>query len=228
MAKIKLSHTIDEELVSWLDAEIKTKRFSNRSHGIEYTLMVLKGLGNQPTNPTKPAPVKNDITETPEIITESSLSLEAMRNKWWKDKQIGISIVKAGGIGVINLTNIIQKNPDLFGTKEECRTWLHNKLKTEPPVIDIETPKPLNKHRTPSILNISSHDPEEPPKFTPRRSTIKCPGCGEERVELPGSPVRKCANCGFIFGQDNSINPQPDQQTPAQETPSPPPSEVGQ
>ena len=227
MIKIKLSHTIDEELVSWLDTEIETKRFSNRSHGIEYALMVLKGIGNQPTNPVKPAPVKNDITEAPEIITESSLSLEVMRNKWWKDKQIGISIIKAGGIGVINLTNIIQKNPDLFETKEECRTWLHNKLKTEPPVIEeIETIKTLNKSHKGTALKAAPANTESVPSFIPRRSTIKCPGCGEEQLELPGSPVRKCANCGFNFNQTDSTKPQSDQIMPAQKTPTPPPEET--
>lgn len=224
MAKIKLSHTIDEELVSWLDAEIETKRFSNRSHGIEYALMVLKGLGNQPTNPIKSVPAKTEITETPEIIIESSLSLEAMRDKWYKEKQIGTSIIKAGGIGVINLKNIIQKNPDLFETKEECRAWLHNKLKTEPPVIEIETPKPLNKHRNPPVLNISSHDPEEPPKLMLRRSTVKCPGCGEEHLIIPGSPANKCANCGFNFGTKS----QSDQIAPGAGDPSPPPVETEQ
>ncbi len=172
----------------------------------------------------KPEQLEPEIIKStepiPEIIIESSLSLEAMRDKWYKEKQIGISIVKAGGIGVINLTNIIQKNPDLFETKEECRTWLHNKLKTEPPVIEeIETIKTPNKtHKLPP-----SNTVEAQLKFTPRRSTIKCPGCGEEQLELPGSPVRKCTNCGFNFNQEDSTKQQPDQIAAAQDTPTPPP-----
>ncbi|MFZ1075796.1 MAG: ribbon-helix-helix domain-containing protein [Nitrosotalea sp.] len=43
MAKSKLSITIDEELVKWLDSQIKQKRFANRSHGFEFALVQLKG-----------------------------------------------------------------------------------------------------------------------------------------------------------------------------------------
>jgi Arc/MetJ-type ribon-helix-helix transcriptional regulator len=41
MAKIKVSHTIDEELVKWIDLEIEKKRFASRSHAIEYALKQL-------------------------------------------------------------------------------------------------------------------------------------------------------------------------------------------
>lgn len=159
-------------------------------------------------------------TETPEIITESLLSLEAMREKWYKEKNIGVSIIKAGDIGIINLRNIIQKNPDLFETKEECKAWLYNKLKTEPPVIEeIETIKtPIKPRKTPIP---SPNAEEEPPKFTPNCIVVKCPGCGEEHLEIPGSSVKKCANCGFYFG----TNLQSDQIALAQDTPTPPPME---
>jgi len=222
---LKTSIEVPDELMN----RIKEYNFIHKGRPINMSGMFqecIERILNKEQNPKQLEPEIIKSTEPiPEIIIESSLSLEAMRDKWYKEKQIGISIIKAGGIGVINLKNIIQKNPDLFETKEECRTWLHNKLKTEPPVIEIETPKPLNKHRNPPVLNISSHDPEEPPKFTPRRSTVKCPGCGEEQLELPGSPVSKCANCGFNFGQENT-EPQPDQIMPAQETPSPPSAEA--
>ncbi len=154
-----------------------------------------------------------NIESDPEIIIESSLSLEAMRKKWWDDKQIGISIAKAGGIEIINLKNIIQKNPDLFETKEECKLWLHNKLKSDPPPEIIkETPYKKgiipNQNHTRKKDIISSEDTTEPPKFSPRRTTIKCPGCGEEHLELPGSTNQKCPNCGYIK--------QPNQHAPAQ------------
>lgn len=40
--KEKFSVSIDENLLKWLDGEIKTKRFASRSHGIEFALMQLK------------------------------------------------------------------------------------------------------------------------------------------------------------------------------------------
>ncbi|MGI0102798.1 MAG: ribbon-helix-helix domain-containing protein [Nitrosotalea sp.] len=42
MNKIKLSITIDEELIKWLDSQIKKKKFANRSHGFEYALTQAK------------------------------------------------------------------------------------------------------------------------------------------------------------------------------------------
>jgi len=40
--KEKFSVSIDESLLKWLDAQIKTKCFASRSHGIEYALTKLK------------------------------------------------------------------------------------------------------------------------------------------------------------------------------------------
>jgi len=42
MAKEKMSVSIDEALIKWLDSQIKTKRFTFRSHNIEYALTKLK------------------------------------------------------------------------------------------------------------------------------------------------------------------------------------------
>jgi len=42
MAKEKMSVSIDENLIKWLDSQIKTKRFASRSHGIEYALTQMK------------------------------------------------------------------------------------------------------------------------------------------------------------------------------------------
>jgi len=42
LAKAKLSITIDEDLIRWLDSQIKKKKFANRSHGFEYALNELK------------------------------------------------------------------------------------------------------------------------------------------------------------------------------------------
>ncbi len=41
MSKIKVSHTIDEELVEWMDSQIAKKRFASRSHAIEFALQQL-------------------------------------------------------------------------------------------------------------------------------------------------------------------------------------------
>lgn len=38
MVRVKVSATIDRELVRWLDEQIETKRFRNRSHAIEWAL----------------------------------------------------------------------------------------------------------------------------------------------------------------------------------------------
>ena len=40
--KSKFSISVDSDLFNWLDAEIKSKRFASRSHGIEFALNELK------------------------------------------------------------------------------------------------------------------------------------------------------------------------------------------
>ena len=40
--KIKTSVALDEELLTWIDSQIKTKRFANRTHAIEYALEQLR------------------------------------------------------------------------------------------------------------------------------------------------------------------------------------------
>ncbi len=196
MTKLKISITIDEELLAWLNFELETKRFGSISHGIEYALTIVKGMQNQPqTQPRVVEPV-------------ALLDLEALRNKWWIEKQIGFSIAKQGGIGKTNTNNIMQKYPDLFETKDECREWLNNKLKIDPPP-EIEKDKPVKRgiipNRTHAKHLVSSSDPAEPPKFTPNRSTIKCSKCGEEHLEIPGSPVKKCVNCGAMKQEDTTL-----------------------
>ena len=39
---MKVTATIDNELVEWLDKEVEKRRFRNRSHGIEYAIAQLK------------------------------------------------------------------------------------------------------------------------------------------------------------------------------------------
>jgi len=36
MPEIKTSVTLSEEIVKWIDEQIKTKKFASRSHAIEY------------------------------------------------------------------------------------------------------------------------------------------------------------------------------------------------
>ncbi len=38
MAKIKVSHSIDPEIVKWMDSEVSKKRFASRSHAIEFVM----------------------------------------------------------------------------------------------------------------------------------------------------------------------------------------------
>lgn len=40
--KIKTSIALDEDLLRWIDQMIKTKRFANRTHAIEYALQKLR------------------------------------------------------------------------------------------------------------------------------------------------------------------------------------------
>ncbi|HET6458959.1 MAG TPA: ribbon-helix-helix domain-containing protein [Nitrosopumilaceae archaeon] len=42
MAKTKISITVDEDLIKWLDSQIKKKKFASRSHGFEYAVSELK------------------------------------------------------------------------------------------------------------------------------------------------------------------------------------------
>jgi Arc/MetJ-type ribon-helix-helix transcriptional regulator len=40
--KLKTSIALDEDLLKWIDQQIKTKRFANRTHAIEYALQKLR------------------------------------------------------------------------------------------------------------------------------------------------------------------------------------------
>jgi len=42
MVRVKVTATVDDELIEWLDQEVDSRRFRNRSHGIEYALAELK------------------------------------------------------------------------------------------------------------------------------------------------------------------------------------------
>ena len=42
MAKQKVTVTISPDLLEWIDAEVKKRRFADRSHAIEYCLAHVK------------------------------------------------------------------------------------------------------------------------------------------------------------------------------------------
>lgn len=42
LAKTKLSITVDDDLIKWLDLQIKQKKFASRSHGFEFAVNQLK------------------------------------------------------------------------------------------------------------------------------------------------------------------------------------------
>jgi len=39
---MKVTATIDDELIKWLDGEVEKRRFRNRSHALEYAVAKLK------------------------------------------------------------------------------------------------------------------------------------------------------------------------------------------
>jgi Arc/MetJ-type ribon-helix-helix transcriptional regulator len=41
--KVKTSIALDKDLTAWIDKLIKSKRFANRTHAIEYALQRLRG-----------------------------------------------------------------------------------------------------------------------------------------------------------------------------------------
>lgn len=43
--KVKTSVALDEDLITWMDKMIETKRFANRTHAIEYALQKLRETG---------------------------------------------------------------------------------------------------------------------------------------------------------------------------------------
>lgn len=43
--KVKTSIALDEELLKWIDSQIRTRRFANRTHAIEYALEQLRKQG---------------------------------------------------------------------------------------------------------------------------------------------------------------------------------------
>ena len=42
---MKITTTVDRELVEWLDGEVEKRRFRNRSHAVEYAIAKLKESG---------------------------------------------------------------------------------------------------------------------------------------------------------------------------------------
>ncbi len=42
MVKKKVSATIDDNLIKWIDSQVKKKKFANRSHGLEFCLQQVK------------------------------------------------------------------------------------------------------------------------------------------------------------------------------------------
>ena len=38
--KVRISASVDKELLQWLDKQIKRRKFANRSHGIEYCIQL--------------------------------------------------------------------------------------------------------------------------------------------------------------------------------------------
>ena len=40
--KTKISATVDQAILDWVDAQVKTQRFRNRSHAIDYALSQLR------------------------------------------------------------------------------------------------------------------------------------------------------------------------------------------
>ena len=54
MVRVKVSVTIDRELVRWIDKQIETKRFRNRSHAIEWALAkITEDKPNEHTAPSR-------------------------------------------------------------------------------------------------------------------------------------------------------------------------------
>jgi len=43
--KVKTSIALDEDLIMWIDEMVKTKRFANRTHAIEFALQKLRESG---------------------------------------------------------------------------------------------------------------------------------------------------------------------------------------
>jgi len=41
---VKVTATIDQELITWIDSEVDKRRFRNRSHAIEYAIAKLKEM----------------------------------------------------------------------------------------------------------------------------------------------------------------------------------------
>lgn len=39
---MKVTATVDKELITWIDEEVEKRRFRNRSHAIEYAIAKLK------------------------------------------------------------------------------------------------------------------------------------------------------------------------------------------
>ena len=53
MPKLRLQVTVREDLVKWIDEQVKRLRFANRSHAIEFALAELKGNEQDPKNQRK-------------------------------------------------------------------------------------------------------------------------------------------------------------------------------
>ena len=47
MAKRKVTITLSDEALDWIDKEVKSKRFSDRSHAVEYSLSFVRSEGDK-------------------------------------------------------------------------------------------------------------------------------------------------------------------------------------
>jgi Arc/MetJ-type ribon-helix-helix transcriptional regulator len=50
LPKLRLQITVREDLVKWIDEQVKRLRFANRSHAIEFALANLKENGHDEKN----------------------------------------------------------------------------------------------------------------------------------------------------------------------------------
>lgn len=59
LPKLRLQVTIREDLVKWIDEQVKRLRFANRSHGIEFALAELRENEQEPKDQKKAQSSRN-------------------------------------------------------------------------------------------------------------------------------------------------------------------------
>ena len=77
MAKRKVTITLSEETLDWIDKEVKSRRFADRSHAVEYCLDFVRKGGEEASKKLKE---QNELISLLARLTKMKRQLETEKN----------------------------------------------------------------------------------------------------------------------------------------------------